>query len=34
VLQDKIVLGANLWGLILTFLFTIVSVAIPEAKLY
>jgi hypothetical protein len=34
ILQDKIVLGANLWGAIFTFWFTVAAVAIPSAKLY
>lgn len=33
-LQDRIVLGANLWALILTTAFTVVCVAIPAANLY
>jgi hypothetical protein len=33
-LQDKIVLGANLWALILTTTFTIVAVALPKGSFY
>jgi hypothetical protein len=32
ILQDKIVLGANLWGVILTVAFTIIFVAIPKGN--
>ena len=34
VLQDKIVLGANLWAIILTLVWTVIFVALPKAKLY
>jgi hypothetical protein len=34
ILQDKIVLGANLWGVILTVLCTVVFVALPKGNLY
>lgn len=34
VLQDKIVLGANVWGLILTFVCTVVFVILPAGNLY
>jgi hypothetical protein len=34
VLQDKIVLGANLWALLLTTFLTIIFCALPVAKLY
>lgn len=34
ILQDKIVLGANLWGLILTVIFTVVFVALPKGNFY
>lgn len=34
ILQDRIVLGANIWALILTTLLTIVFVAVPSGNLY
>jgi hypothetical protein len=34
ILQDKIVLGANLWGLILTFISTAVFTALPKGSFY
>lgn len=34
VLQDKIVLGANIWALILTVICTVVFVALPKGNLY
>ncbi|CZR53050.1 uncharacterized protein PAC_02928 [Phialocephala subalpina] len=34
ILQDKIVLGANIWALILTVIFTIVFVALPKGNFY
>ncbi|KUJ18357.1 uncharacterized protein LY89DRAFT_46694 [Mollisia scopiformis] len=34
ILQDKIVLGANLWAIILTVIFTIVFVALPKGNFY
>lgn len=34
ILQDKIVLGANLWGLILTILWTVIFVAFPKGNFY
>lgn len=34
VLQDKIVLGANIWALILTVIFTVVFVALPKGNFY
>lgn len=33
-LQDKIVLGANLWAIIITSIFTVLAVALPEGNLY
>jgi len=34
ILQDRIVLGANIWAVILTVLFTVVFVALPKGNLY
>ena len=34
ILQDRIVLGANLWGLIMTVIFTVWFVALPKGNFY
>lgn len=34
ILQDRIVLGANLWGIILTVVCTVVFVAVPKGNYY
>jgi hypothetical protein len=34
ILQDKIVLGANIWATILTVIFTVVFVALPKGNFY
>ena len=34
VLQDKIVLGANIWSLILTIILTVIFTALPKGNFY